>query len=96
MGKHLFAICYPHNKEELEIINATCNLYLYYSSDKLMTIASMYHLKAFFNPFYATQTIKFLSDNQALSNKQLEWQVTNQFCGLYYIKLNLQDTNLLS
>lgn len=29
-----------------------------------------------------------MQDNIAIFNKKLQWQITNQFCGLCYIKLN--------
>ncbi len=66
-----FAIYHLHYKEELWITNIAYNPYLYYSSDKLRTITSIYQLKASFVPSYATQSVKFLLDNQVLLNKQL-------------------------
>lgn len=90
-----FAVYHPHDKE-LRMINAAYDPYLRYSSDKLRTIASVYHPKAFFDPFHTTQTEQFLPDDQALSNKRLQWQITDKSRGLYYVKLDPQDTDLLS
>lgn len=53
------------------MINTAYNLFLHYSFDKLKTIASIYYLKASFNLSHTTQTVQFLRNDQALSNKQL-------------------------
>ena len=69
--------------------NAAYDPGLYNSSDKLRTIAFLYKLKASFVPIHTVQIVEFLPNDQTLSNKQLQWQITNKFCGLYYIKLDL-------
>ena len=87
-GKHLFAIYHSYYKKELWMTNAAYNPGLHYSSEQLRTIAFLYKPKAFFVPFHAAQTIEFSPDDQTLSNKQLQWQITNKSCGLYYVKPN--------
>lgn len=59
----IFTIYHPYYKKELWLTNATYNSYFYYSFNKLRTIASMYHWKAFFDPFYITQTKQFVLNN---------------------------------
>lgn len=66
-----FAIYPLYYKKEFWIINTAYDLYLRYSSDKLKTIAFIYQQKASFVPFYTIQIIKFLPNDQVLSNKQL-------------------------
>ena len=95
-GKHLFAVYHPYYKEEYWMTNAAYDSGLRYSSDKLRTIAFLYELKAFFVPSYAAQTVEFLSDDQTLSNKQLQWQITNKSRGLRYVKPDPRDTHLFS
>ena len=67
---------------------ASFSLLADYSSIKLTSEAS-FHLSR------AAETVKFLLDNNTLSNKRLQWQITNKSCELHYVKLD-QDTLLLS
>lgn len=80
---------------ELQLSPALANFPL--ASFSLLTDYSSVKLtsEAFFHLFYAAQTVKFLPDNNALSNKQLQRQITNKLCELRYVKLD-QDTLLLS
>ena len=73
---------------------AAYDLGLRYSSNKLRTIAFLYKPKASFVPSHAAQIVEFSPNDQILSNKQLQWQITNKSRGLCYVKLNPQDTHL--
>lgn len=64
-----FAIYYLYYKKEFQITNTLYDLCFYHNSDKLRTIISIYQLKISFIPSYTTQIVKFLLDNQVLSNK---------------------------
>ena len=67
---------------------ASFSLLADYSSVKLTSEAS-FHLSR------AAQTVKFLPDDNALSNKRLQRQITNKSRGLRYVKLD-RGTLLLS
>ena len=58
-------------------------------SSTLASFSSLLTSEASFNLSCAGQIIEFLSDNQALLNKKLQWQIFDKSCGLRYVKLDL-------
>ena len=66
-----------------------------WQSENLLEVSSDPSLAAQIAAQIAAQTVKSLPDDNALSNKRLQWQITNKSRGLCYVKLD-QDTLLLS
>ncbi len=58
-------------------------------------IASVCQSEVSFDLSQAAQTVEFSPDNIALLNKRLQWQITNKFQGLRYVKLNQNTLQLV-